>query len=44
MLSDSSFEIRQQADSALDEFLEEIKNSPVCQLFILYDMNSMEPF
>ncbi|KAL7604219.1 hypothetical protein Lser_V15G14934 [Lactuca serriola] len=28
MLSDSSLEIRQQADSALSEFLEEIKNSP----------------
>lgn len=29
MLSDSSHEIRQQADSALWEFLQEIKNSPV---------------
>ncbi|CAH9134316.1 unnamed protein product [Cuscuta epithymum] len=29
MLSDSSHEIRQQADSALTEFLQEIKNSPV---------------
>ncbi|KAG8503447.1 hypothetical protein CXB51_001593 [Gossypium anomalum] len=29
MLSDSSPEIRQQADSALSEFLQEIKNSPV---------------
>ncbi|KAK8643463.1 hypothetical protein V6N13_012762 [Hibiscus sabdariffa] len=28
MLSDSSREIRQQADSALSEFLQEIKNSP----------------
>ncbi|KAI3763715.1 hypothetical protein L2E82_13710 [Cichorium intybus] len=28
MLSDSSLEIRQQADSALSEFLQEIKNSP----------------
>ncbi|KAF3777208.1 VAC14-like protein [Nymphaea thermarum] len=28
MLSDSSLEIRQQADSALFEFLQEIKNSP----------------
>ncbi|KAL2904599.1 Protein VAC14-like protein [Bienertia sinuspersici] len=28
MLSDSSHEIRQQADSALTEFLQEIKNSP----------------
>lgn len=28
MLSDSSHEIRQQADSALSEFLQEIKNSP----------------
>ncbi|KVH97699.1 Armadillo-like helical, partial [Cynara cardunculus var. scolymus] len=29
MLSDSSLEIRQQADSALSEFLHEIKNSPI---------------
>jgi hypothetical protein len=29
MLSDSSHEIRQQADSALTQFLEEIKNSQV---------------
>lgn len=29
MLSDSSREIRQQADSALAEFLQEIKNYPV---------------
>jgi hypothetical protein len=29
MLSDSSLEIRQQADAALSEFLQEIKNSPV---------------
>lgn len=29
MLSDNSHEIRQQADSALSEFLQEIKNSPV---------------
>ncbi|XP_019171323.1 PREDICTED: protein VAC14 homolog isoform X2 [Ipomoea nil] len=29
MLSDPSHEIRQQADSALSEFLQEIKNSPV---------------
>ncbi|KAF3320141.1 protein VAC14 isoform X1 [Carex littledalei] len=29
MLSDSSLEIRQQADAALSEFLYEIKNSPV---------------
>lgn len=29
MLSDSSHEIRQQADAALSEFLQEIKNSPV---------------
>ncbi|KAJ0716314.1 putative vacuole morphology and inheritance protein [Helianthus annuus] len=28
MLSDSNLEIRQQADSALSEFLQEIKNSP----------------
>ncbi|XP_078161333.1 ARM repeat superfamily protein [Carex rostrata] len=28
MLSDSSLEIRQQADAALSEFLQEIKNSP----------------
>nr|GMD26592.1 protein VAC14 homolog [Ipomoea batatas] len=34
MLSDSSHEIRQQADSALSEFLQEIKNSPV-RIFIL---------
>jgi len=33
MLSDSSHEIRQQADSALSEFLQEIKNSPVSLLF-----------
>lgn len=33
MLSDSSREIRQQADSALSEFLLEIKNSPVCISF-----------
>lgn len=29
MLSDSSHEIRQQADQALSEFLQEIKNAPV---------------
>jgi vacuole morphology and inheritance protein 14 len=29
MLSDNSHEIRQQADAALSEFLQEIKNSPV---------------
>lgn len=29
MLSDSSHEIRQQADSALEEFLREIKDAPV---------------
>uniref|UniRef100_A0ACD5XIA6 Uncharacterized protein n=1 Tax=Avena sativa TaxID=4498 RepID=A0ACD5XIA6_AVESA len=29
MLSDSSHEIRQQADAALSEFLQEIKNSPL---------------
>ena len=34
MLSDSSHEIRQQADSALSEFLQEIKNSPVRLLLI----------
>ncbi|CAN0871727.1 Protein VAC14 homolog [Linum grandiflorum] len=34
MLSDSSHEIRQQADSALSEFLQEIKNSPINVLFI----------
>jgi vacuole morphology and inheritance protein 14 len=28
MLSDSSHEIRQQADTALAEFLQEIKNAP----------------
>ncbi|KAI3709567.1 hypothetical protein L2E82_39333 [Cichorium intybus] len=33
MLSDSSHEIRQQADSALSEFLQEIKNSPVRLLY-----------
>lgn len=37
MLSDSSHEIRQQADSALSEFLQEIKNSPVSHsLFVVY--------
>jgi len=35
MLSDSSHEIRQQADSALSEFLQEIKNSPV-RLLTMY--------
>ncbi|KAK6122422.1 hypothetical protein DH2020_043864 [Rehmannia glutinosa] len=35
MLSDSSHEIRQQADSALSEFLQEIKNSPVRLLLVL---------
>ena len=35
MLSDTSHEIRQQADSALSEFLQEIKNSPVCSLFFV---------
>lgn len=35
MLSDSSHEIRQQADSALSEFLLEIKNSPVSFLFLM---------
>lgn len=35
MLSDSSHEIRQQADAALSEFLQEIKNSPVC--FLTFD-------
>ncbi|KAK9063662.1 hypothetical protein SSX86_017533 [Deinandra increscens subsp. villosa] len=34
MLSDSSHEIRQQADSALSEFLQEIKNSPQILSFI----------
>lgn len=34
MLSDSSHEIRQQADSALSEFLQEIKNSPVRLLLV----------
>ena len=34
MLSDSSHEIRQQADAALSEFLQEIKNSPVRLLYI----------
>ncbi|THU64321.1 hypothetical protein C4D60_Mb01t25220 [Musa balbisiana] len=36
MLSDSSHEIRQQADSALSEFLQEIKNSPVRLLSMDY--------
>jgi len=36
MLSDSSHEIRQQADSALSEFLQEIKNSPVRFLLIYF--------
>ncbi|TVU47867.1 hypothetical protein EJB05_07483 [Eragrostis curvula] len=31
MLSDSSHEIRQQADAALSEFLQEIKNSPTLE-------------
>jgi len=35
MLSDSSHEIRQQADTALSEFLKEIKNSPV-RLLLMY--------
>ncbi|KAI3507524.1 hypothetical protein L1887_22511 [Cichorium endivia] len=39
MLSDSSHEIRQQADSALSEFLQEIKNSPV-RLLYKYDIIS----
>ena len=37
MLSDSSHEIRQQADSALSEFLQEIKNSPV-RFLLNYDL------
>lgn len=36
MLSDSSHEIRQQADSALSEFLQEIKNSPVRFLLMFF--------
>jgi len=40
MLSDSSHEIRQQADSALSEFLQEIKNSPVR---LLLTMNAQIP-
>lgn len=40
MLSDSSHEIRQQADSALSEFLQEIKNSPV-SLMLLLHMHSL---
>ena len=40
MLSDSSHEIRQQADSALSEFLQEIKNSPVR---LLFTMNAQTP-
>eukprot|EP00267_Zea_mays_P046802 XP_020399202.1 protein VAC14 homolog [Zea mays] len=35
MLSDSSHEIRQQADAALSEFLQEINNSPVVFTFML---------
>ncbi|TXG57046.1 hypothetical protein EZV62_018359 [Acer yangbiense] len=35
MLSDSSHEIRQQADSALSEFLQEIKNSPESKELLL---------
>ncbi|PWZ40537.1 Protein VAC14 [Zea mays] len=35
MLSDSSHEIRQQADAALSEFLQEIKNSPLT--FVIID-------
>lgn len=50
MLSDSSHEIRQQADSALSEFLQEIKNSAVRLLlnakfcFLFYSMLSYLPF
>ena len=40
MLSDSSHEIRQQADSALSEFLQEIKNSPV-RFLLSPDLNSL---
>lgn len=44
MLSDSSHEIRQQADFALSEFLSEIKTSPV-RLFHLskvsYEVKSL---
>nr|CAB3501539.1 unnamed protein product [Digitaria exilis] len=36
MLSDSSHEIRQQADAALSEFLQEIKNSPVVLMFYAF--------
>nr|CAB3496619.1 unnamed protein product [Digitaria exilis] len=36
MLSDSSREIRQQADAALSEFLQEIKNSPVVLMFYAF--------
>ncbi|WVZ11591.1 hypothetical protein V8G54_016121 [Vigna mungo] len=47
MLSDSSHEIRQQADSALSEFLQEIKNSPVssiCSLLpVLYKFAPFSP-
>ncbi|KAG6407601.1 hypothetical protein SASPL_130597 [Salvia splendens] len=35
MLSDSSHEIRQQADSALSEFLQEIENSPVRLMLLM---------
>ena len=42
MLSDSSHEIRQQADAALSEFLQEIKNSPVRLLYIAQSFISLD--
>ncbi|WVZ26519.1 hypothetical protein V8G54_005063 [Vigna mungo] len=42
MLSDSSHEIRQQADSALSEFLQEIKNSPLLNPVILLLLKSVD--
>ncbi|ONL95225.1 Protein VAC14-like protein [Zea mays] len=36
MLSDSSHEIRQQADAALSEFLQEIKNSPTAEAVLIF--------
>jgi hypothetical protein len=42
MLSDSSHKIRQQANAALSEFLQEIKNSPVRLLYIAQSFISLE--
>ncbi|KAL5174646.1 Protein VAC14 [Glycine soja] len=44
MLSDSSHEIRQQADSALSEFLQEIKNSPSCASFSTTTLTQKQSF